>query len=358
MNAKKVMLVAMCVLLVTVIVMTVVLIGRVSQLFGSMGGGNSLSGSETTGTSDLVTPVETTPQSTTGTSPETTITQPATPPATEETEPGHVHEYVLEETVAATCENLGYDIMICTGCGRQDIQNFVDAYGHNLGPSRTVDPTCTQIGYTRATCYRCGEAVDTNIKSALGHDYQLVESVTVSCEVAGYDKSQCTRCGDVLVENEVPAPGHTEEVLGDVITPTCTTDGYILLHCTVCDSLREQIMAASGHDYDDWILGDGCVTRLCLVCQEEEVILLSQLTITNVQSTTLEGALQLQIIVGVDTAPEIFRFTVFDYLNNGTLSYALSADWGLVLTYLDSSGTPVEIVSSFGDPSAIVIPAG
>lgn len=353
MDAKKVMLAVMSALLIVVIVMTGILISRVSQMFQGVTGPNTVGGNNST--TNSVKPSESGKE--TDPQPSQTETQPTPPETTIPTEPGHIHEYVLQETVPSTCENMGYDILICTACGRETIENFVDAYGHSFGPGETKDPTCTEYGCTRAYCYRCGETVERNFKDELGHDYQLLESVIPDCETTGYDKSECTRCGEILIENEVPAPGHTDEVIGEVITPTCTTEGFMQLHCTVCDSYRDQIIPASGHTYDDWSFSDTGMARFCMTCAEVDVILLEDLRITDVQSTEGENGHLIQISVGVDSIPDLLQFVICDYLNNGTLTYALVPSQGLVVNYTDAAGTRIELVRHFNEASTIVIPA-
>lgn len=356
MDAKKVMLAVMSVLLVVVIVMTGILISRVSQLFQGVTGPSTVGGNQnaTTGAKPSEPGKETQPQPSQTVTPPTTL--PIPPETTLPTEPGHVHDYVLQETVPAGCENMGYDILVC-GCGRETIENFVDAYGHNLGPGETKDPTCTEYGCTRATCYTCGQTVERNYRDELGHDYQLLESVTADCETAGYDKSQCARCGEILMENEVPAFGHTDEIIGEVITPTCTTEGFMQLHCTVCDSYRVQIIPVSGHTYDEWSFSDTGMARICMTCGEVEVIQLADLTITDVQSTEGESGCVLEISVGTGSNPDLLQFMVCDYLNNGTLTYALLSGQGLEVTYTDATGTQIQLLRRFNEASTIVIPA-
>lgn len=362
MNAKKIMLAVMSVLLVAVIVMTGILISRVSQLFQSFAGpgtpGNPTTQQPAGSSSATTTP----PPSTTAPRPSESVppptTQPTVPPTTQPTEPGHEHTYVLEETVAATCDNLGYDIMVCTGCQRQDIQNFVEPFGHNYGAGQTIAPTCTEYGCTRYICSRCGDVDERSIRDALGHDHQLTVSVPVSCEQDGYDEYQCTRCGDTVIENQVPATGHTEELMGEILEPTCTADGYMQLHCTVCDSYRDQILPATGHEFDEWIFVDDSLVRTCGTCGETETVLTADTKITNIQSTEGENGRLLQISVGTDAAPNILLFIVCDYLNNGTLEYSLTADRGLVVTYIDGSGALIELIRYYDEPDPIVIPMG
>lgn len=362
MNAKKIMLAVMSVLLVTVIVMTGVLISRVSQLFQGITGPDTLGGTTQVpqgNSTGKPSGTVTTPQpSETVTTPSTQPSEPTEPPTTLPTEPSHEHTFVLQETIDATCENLGYDILICTECQRQDIQNFIDPLGHNYGPGHTVDPTCTEYGCTRYTCSRCGDVDERSIRDALGHDHQLTASVAATCELDGYDEYVCTRCGDLLIENLVPATGHTDEIIGEVIDPTCTTDGFMLLHCLVCDSYRDQVTPAAGHLFSEWVFAEGTFSRMCETCATVETVLTGELTITGIQTTDGENGQLLQISVGTGSTPDILLFIICDYQNNGTLEYSLTADRGLVVTYIDGSGAQIEVTRYFDDLSPVVIALG
>ena len=43
----------------------------------------------------------------------------------------HEHDYRYLETVAPSCDNLGYERWQCDGCGNLDKRNYTKATGHN-----------------------------------------------------------------------------------------------------------------------------------------------------------------------------------------------------------------------------------
>ncbi len=362
MNTKKVMLAVMCMLLAVVVVMACIFASRVSLLLQSLGGMSSLGGSQKPATgkpSGTGQQQNSQPSHGQSTDPQHTDppgTQLSTqPPTAAPTEPDHT--YVLQETMSATCDTLGYDILVCTKCGRQDIRNFVDPYGHNFGPGVTHAPTCTRYGYTRATCYRCGEVDEYDFYDPLGHEYEHTESSVATCETDGYDKSVCARCGDEQLENVVPALGHNDMILGDIHPASCTQDGSMQVQCTVCGSVREKIIPAAGHTYEQWALAGDTMTRVCEVCQTVQTVSISQLQITGVEVTAGEEGRMVVVAVGTETQPNLLLFTIYDRLNNESLDYVLTPDRGLVVTYVDEKGVLTEVVRYFDDPSLIIVPA-
>ncbi len=406
MNIKRIMLAVMCVLLATVVVMTGILVSRVAPLLQGLGGLDSLMNGGNSTAASTTKPAESTPPTQTEPSqPPTTqptqppTTQPTQPPTTqppEPTETEHTHEYAVESHVEATCENLGYDLMVCTGCGRQDIQNFVDPVGHDYGPGQTIAPTCTEYGCTRSVCSRCGGVRERNKQEALGHDHQLTETVAPTCEEVGYEKHTCSRCPDVVNKNEVPAlghndvqvgilteatcttdgvaqmectgcqrkteqpipaTGHTDEQVGILTEATCTTDGVAQMQCSACQQQSEQVIPATGHTYGEWVFSESGMSRICGTCSAEETVAFADLTITKVESQELENGRELLIFVGTDTAPELIQYKICDFLNNGSLSYDVAADRGLVVTYEVTNGNQIELVRNFNEPGTIEITA-
>ncbi len=350
MNTKKILLIVLCVLLVVVLIMGGIFAGRVGVLLQSLRGFGSGGGSGKTTEKPAQTqqsdPKPSDPNSTTP-----DVTQPSQPTGSE-------HHYELLETTPATCDTLGYDIMVCTDCGKQDIQNFVEPLGHDFGPGEIRDPTCTRYGYTKATCYRCGEVEEFDFYDPLGHDYQLLESVEPSCEVTGGDKYECTRCGHELIENEVPAPGHTDEVIAVLSQPSCSTDGVIQVQCAICGSIREIVTPATGHEYGPWTEEADRLTRTCLHCDTTNVAHKSDLIVTAADILPGETGQTVTVTVGTAAEPDIFQFVIEDYLNNGSLSYAMTADRGFVVTWLDGAGMQQEVVCGFFDADKVIIAEG
>lgn len=321
MKLKQGLFIGMCALLVTVIVMFGVAIGKVVSLFGGNDtptepseSGPAPSASQTDPQQTQSQPTEPSSQPTDpSTEPTTPPTQPPTDPPTE---PGHVHTWVLTESVAVTCDTYGYNIYTCEGCGKQDIpfDEQVAPTGHSYGPGETVAPSCTQQGYTRYTCSKCGGHDDRNIQDALGHEFEMTESVPPSCAAAGFDLYVCTRCDIEESRNQVPALGHS---------------------------------------FSDWVFhDDGSIQRDCSVCLRQQTG--ADLTVLS-ERKTVDGSIYM-ISVGAEGDEEAFLFVIFDNLQNGTMTYSLDPILGLVVTYQTSDGTLVTLTSDFRDTPTVIIP--
>ena len=85
------------------------------------------------------------------------------------TEPGHEHEYVKTSTYSPNCLNSGYSLYECS-CGKTDIRDFKDPYGHKYGEYIVTAATCTTDGWTERKCSRCNNIEKTNIVTA-SHNY-------------------------------------------------------------------------------------------------------------------------------------------------------------------------------------------
>lgn len=352
MTLKRVVLAVMCVLLVTVVVLMGIAIGKVSALLGDLLG----PGNHQPGTTAGQTTVPTTPSDSIPTVPPTTL--PTVPPTTEPTEPEHVHEYEWVETAEPTCEVMGYSIYVCTGCGKQEIKDIVDAHGHSYGATQMIDPTCTEGGCKRRVCGNCGDVSETEKTDPLGHDLVLVEAVTGDCETAGYEKYQCSRCGYEELQNQTEPGTHQFEVMTQIREATCTEEGLAVLKCSVCGEGKLDVIPAVGHQFGEWTVGeDGLLARRCSVCDHIQTS--AELKVTTVDSVKNEDGSSVYLVhVGVDEDTQMFTYVVYDYRADGIVNFTLDPVRGLVVTYTDGNGETVELVKVFLDPTPIEILAG
>ena len=241
------------------------------------------------------------------------------------------HEFVFAETVAPTCCDYGYDLLECSLCGYEtvDEDSYVDPTRPDLGHEedkfiKTVLPSCATWGdgYDVYTCKHCDGEVYTNYnhdENVTDHDYKLIESVEPSCENwgEGYDRYVCSGCGaeDIdwvhgdfehnyqLAETEEPScknqglgyekyvcsvcdDYYYDEIWGDYehnyvykerVIQTCETDGYNLYECTECkETSREDYIPAIGHIQGKLIseqktancLSPAYKEYYCLICKE------------------------------------------------------------------------------------------
>lgn len=79
---------------------------------------------------------------------------------------GHL-EPTLVQTVAATCESIGYSVYTCGFCGQTYEDDIVDALGHDYRVTASIPATAVQNGSCSYCCDRCGDTYTETILSTL-----------------------------------------------------------------------------------------------------------------------------------------------------------------------------------------------
>ena len=197
----------------------------------------------------------------------------------------HEHDYRYLETVAPSCDNLGYERWQCDGCGNLDKRNYTKATGHNYKAitireatckqgglklylcgkcgsfyeestptgehkykTEKVQPTCRNVGYTNHICEICGNSYITDMMPIISHSYERITKEP-TCTDKGYTTSTCTICRQTFVSDYTEPTGHIWNEGHSVTTSTCTADGVIEYHCTNAGCNEKMIKAesASGH---------------------------------------------------------------------------------------------------------------
>lgn len=179
-----------------------------------------------------------------------------------------------EETVAATCEKGGEKVYTCPDC-KKSWKEDTDPLGHDFveNVESSVTATCTSAGKKVEICSRCS-ALNVVTLPQLKHEYVTDEATSrqASCTSIGVSVSVCKLCGDHKEEYE-PAAGHKwegtdctgkkcsvcEEMLPAIAAhdyketshtaATCTTDGEIVLECTLCHDSYKVTELAKGHNW-------------------------------------------------------------------------------------------------------------
>lgn len=116
-----------------------------------------------------------------------------------EMDDGHGYEYPVLTTInyhtlsyisttAPNCTMDGFDVNLCTVCGRTVENNYVDALGHSWTTLSEKKATCTESGYADLECEVCGET-DSQEFEALGH-------------IDSDGDNKCDECGAKMTEDE------------------------------------------------------------------------------------------------------------------------------------------------------------
>ena len=110
--------------------------------------------------------------------------------------PAHEHDYHYLETVAPSCENLGYERWQCEGCGDLQKRNYTPAKGHNYKAVTIREATCKQGGLKLWLCSDCGDFYEETTPVA-AHSYKTVKH-NPTCRMTGYTEHICEVCGDYI----------------------------------------------------------------------------------------------------------------------------------------------------------------
>lgn len=332
MNAKRIVFMIMCVMLVATVAVAGIVAWRVVDLFGAFG---VLLNS----TQD---PTETFESTDTPTDPPT---EPPTESPTEPpTEPPHEHYWLANKIQKPSCETGGWTIYKCS-CGETKVDGFKDSLGHDWDDGTVVAPTCEADGYTRHHCSRCERTEDRNLVNKLGHDMSVVQQLPATCTEDAKTVTSCANTGCTHKVEEIitgSALGHNwgPEQCQE---PTCTEDGYILKECTNdgCKEEQKETLPATGHSFSAW--QDAAGGHKETTCSNENcgiTVSSADLKITKQYSAETTHYI---IEVGTDAVPAVLTYHVMDsraeeLRNSHPLALGYNPATGFSVTYEKAAG--------------------
>ncbi len=92
------------------------------------------------------------------------------------------------------------------------------------------------------------------------HEYVVKEVVSPTCTEQGYTIYECTICGETMNDDFTPALGHS--YIQRVVAPTCSTQGYTINECSRCGhTYNSNYTDATGHTYTLEIISPTCTTQ-------------------------------------------------------------------------------------------------
>ena len=160
----------------------------------------------------------------------------------------HEHDYRYLETVAPSCDNLGYERWQCDGCGNLDKRNYTKATGHNYKAITIREATCKQGGLKLNLCDKCGSFYEET--TPVGEHKYKTEKVQPTCRNVGYTNHICEICGNSYITDMTPIISHAYERITK--EPTCTDKGYTTSTCTMCGlNYVSDYTEPTGHDWDE-----------------------------------------------------------------------------------------------------------
>ena len=185
------------------------------------------------------------------------------------------HSYEMHSTVEPTCTSDGYTLERCTKCEGYRKTNKKDALGHDFKVKDTKAPDCTQNGYTVEECTRCSVHNIIEGEDALGHEFGLEDYKVIepTCSKQGYTEYYCLRDGCDGV-NRVDYTETTDHIGGEAVVTesTCQKHGNKQFYCIHCGILvKEERLELVPHDFEDTIVQPSCTSRgytlrVCKVC--------------------------------------------------------------------------------------------
>lgn len=190
---------------------------------------------------------------------------------------GDNHNWVLLNSVDASCLTLGCDRYICVDCGRTEKRDYTAQLGHAYQSIVIRDATCETDGKVLEICERCGDVRETSTPKG-EHEYKTY-SVSATCTSPGYTVRECAVCGDRHIEDITSALSH--DYIAKVTAATCEAGGHTLHICEGCgSSFITDYTSALGHSWDEGTI----VTNA--TCTGESVI---EYTCTRCGAIRLEG---------------------------------------------------------------------
>ena len=160
----------------------------------------------------------------------------------------HEHDYRYLETVAPSCDNLGYERWQCDGCGNLDKRNYTKATGHNYKAITIREATCKQGGLKLNLCDKCGSFYEET--TPVGEHKYKTEKIQPTCRNVGYTNHICEICGNSYITDMTPIISHAYERITK--EPTCTDKGYTTSTCTMCGlNYVSDYTEPTGHNWDE-----------------------------------------------------------------------------------------------------------
>ena len=159
------------------------------------------------------------------------------------------HIYEAAVTPAPTCSNTGVKTYTCTICGKSTTEeipalphSFADGICTACGAYEECDvhtwddgvtiseKTCWTPGAVKYTCIYCRISETRTVPA--GHEFYYEVTLEPTCTAMGKQATKCHHCA-YIADKYLPKIDHSY-VPGQVVAPTCTTDGYTVHTCSVC----------------------------------------------------------------------------------------------------------------------------
>jgi len=140
------------------------------------------------------------------------------------------HTFVYSHTVPATCEEWGYAVSICSGCGLTEQVEDQAPLGHSHSINGISPATCVAEGLASYACVRCGDS--------------YTETLPIDPEAHAWEGTECTLCGDTRLTpfDDVQEGGFYEEPVAWAVAGGITNGASANTFNSEGECLRAQVV--------------------------------------------------------------------------------------------------------------------
>lgn len=168
-------------------------------------------------------------------------------------------------TRSASCTIEGEKTYTCRQCNTSRVES-IPKTDHTYEKT-LISPTCTDDGYTLYKCTVCNNQYTSNSRKALGHDYYLLSDSHTNCEVESQQTFKCSRCNSID-ERIIPAKPHSWDEGTIVIAPSLGKNGEIEYRCTICASIKKEVIESDLSLYTPVVTGQNISSGIKLSWKE------------------------------------------------------------------------------------------
>lgn len=196
-------------------------------------------------------------------------------PATAAAQEIHEHVFVTETETPATCLEQGARVSRCT-CGETKTE-ILPAIGHDFSKQWTVDrePSCHVPGLKSRHCSRCDAVTDMLSIKTTNHTF-VITTVEPTCTTQGYRHLVCSICGDEMIDQIASALGHDPGLWEIKIEANCVKEGLRTRYCKRCGEQMETLpIKKTEHAFLESVVAPTCTEpgytlHVCRVCGAEK----------------------------------------------------------------------------------------
>ena len=189
----------------------------------------------------------------------------------------HTCNFVFNSTVAPDCTNVGYDVYLCSTCGKSDRRNQQPALDHDYEWTEHK-ATCVTDWSRDGVCRRCKDTKTETVPNTKGdHEYVWTVVTPATCTQDGAKTGKCKHC-QATDNADIPKLSHSYVYVSDN-NASCMRDGTETAQCANCQNTDTRVIPNSKlpHSFGTYVSDnnasctrDGTETAQCANCQNTD----------------------------------------------------------------------------------------